>query len=57
MANFNAGVRFNDEIAKYMSFEYDTLNGTCVVHIEGNIEGEVVRMKGTITSSMWEFDD
>ena len=57
MANYNAGIRFNDVVAKYMFLEFDSDTATCTVHLEGNIDGAKIRMKATIYSDMWESED
>ena len=51
MANYNAGIRFNDVMAKYMFLEFDSHTGTCTVHIEGDKHG------ATIYPTMWKTED
>ena len=52
MDKFNVGIRFNDEVAKYMSLEYDTDTATCTVHLEALFEGQTVHLIGIIDH--WE---
>lgn len=57
MDKFNAGIRFNDKVVKYIFFEFDADDGTCTVNVETNDHGALMHMSATIDPEMWEFEE